>query len=83
MPNPNTKQPQNVPGRFYVDTNCIDCDVCRDLAENNFTRHDDGGYSYVYKQPETPQEESLCQEALEVCPVEAIGKESLEKSSEV
>lgn len=75
MPNPNAKQPQNVPGQFYVDTNCIDCDVCRDLAENNFTRHDDG-YSYVYKQPETPQEESLCQEALEVCPVEAIGKAS-------
>ncbi|HEX4951006.1 MAG TPA: ferredoxin [Blastocatellia bacterium] len=74
MPNPNAKQPENVPGRFYVDTNCIDCDVCRDLAENNFTRHDAGGYSYVYKQPQTPQEESLCQEALEVCPVEAIGK---------
>ena len=74
MPNPNAKQPQNVPGRFYVDTNCIDCDVCRDLAQNNFTREDDGGYSYVYKQPTTPQEEALCQEALEVCPVEAIGK---------
>ena len=74
MPDFNAKQPQNVPGRFYVDTNCIDCDVCRDLAEANFTRDDDGGYSYVYKQPTTPAEESLCQEALEVCPVEAIGK---------
>lgn len=74
MPDPNAKLPQNVPGRFYVDTNCIDCDVCRDLAEANFTRDDDAGYSYVYKQPETPEEEALCQEALEVCPVEAIGK---------
>ena len=74
MPDLNAKQPQNVPGRFYVDTNCIDCDVCRDLAEATFTRDDDGGYSYVYKQPTTPAEESLCQEALEVCPVEAIGK---------
>jgi ferredoxin len=75
MPNPNAKQPQNVPGRFYVDKNCIDCDVCRDLAEDNFTRDDDGGYSYVYKQPQTSEEEQLCQEALEVCPVEAIGRE--------
>jgi ferredoxin len=75
MPNPNAKQPQNVPGRFYVDKNCIDCDVCRDLAEDNFTRDDDGGYSYVYKQPQTSEEEQLCQEALEVCPVEAIGLE--------
>ncbi|MFN7928780.1 MAG: ferredoxin [Blastocatellia bacterium] len=74
MPNSQAKQPENVPGRFYVDTNCIDCDVCRDLAEANFTREERGGYSYVYKQPETPEEESLCQEALEVCPVEAIGK---------
>jgi hypothetical protein len=57
MPDRNAKQPQNVPGRFYVDTNCIDCDVCRDLAEANFPRDDDGGYSYVYKQPETPEVE--------------------------
>lgn len=78
MPDLNAKQPQNVPGRYYVDKNCIDCDVCRDLAEANFTRDDDGGYSYVYKQPETPEEEVLCQEALEVCPVEAIGNDSQE-----
>lgn len=75
MPDQNAKQPQNVTGRYYVDTACIDCDVCRDVAEKNFTRHDDGGYSFVYKQPETSDEESLCQEALESCPVEAIGKD--------
>ena len=27
----------------------------------------------VYKQPETPEEEALCKEAMEGCPVEAIG----------
>ena len=27
----------------------------------------------VYKQPETPDEEAQCREALEQCPVEAIG----------
>ena len=38
-------------------------------------RNDDGGYSYVYKQPETPDEEALCKEAMEGCPVEAIGND--------
>jgi ferredoxin len=32
-----------------------------------------GGYSYVFKQPTTPEEEALCKEAMEGCPVEAIG----------
>ena len=27
----------------------------------------------VYKQPESPDEEKLCKEAMEGCPVEAIG----------
>ena len=39
----------------------------------NFMRSDDGGYSYVFKQPTTPEEEALCKEAMEGCPVEAIG----------
>ena len=32
-----------------------------------------GGYSYVFKQPTTPEEEDLCRQAMEGCPVEAIG----------
>jgi ferredoxin len=67
------RQPENVLGRYYVDTECIDCDVCRDTAPQNFTRQDDDGYSYVYKQPENEEEEEQCQEAMESCPVEAIG----------
>ena len=35
--------------------------------------NDDGGHSYVHKQPESPEEEALCKEAKEGCPVEAIG----------
>jgi ferredoxin len=73
MANKEAKYPENVPGRYYVDTECIDCDVCRDTAPSNFTREEDNGYSYVYKQPETEEEEEQCQEALESCPVEAIG----------
>lgn len=67
------KYPENVPGAFYVDDQCIDCDLCRETAPNNFTRWEDGGYSYVKKQPESPEEEAQCKEAMEGCPVEAIG----------
>ena len=63
----------NVPGKFYVDNQCIDCDLCRETAPDNFTRSDDGGYSFVYKQPGSPEEEARCKEAMEGCPVEAIG----------
>ena len=67
------KYPENVTGTFYVDDQCIDCDLCRETAPANFTRNDDGGHSYVHKQPESPEEEALCKEAMEGCPVEAIG----------
>jgi ferredoxin len=69
------KYSQNVSGTFYVDDQCIDCDLCRETAPANFKRDDDGGHSYVYKQAETPEEEALCKEAMEGCPVEAIGSD--------
>jgi ferredoxin len=65
----------NVPGKFYVDDTCIDCDACRSEAPDNFKRNDGHGYSFVYKQPTTPEEEVRSQAALEACPVEAIGKD--------
>ena len=67
------KQLGNVPGKFYVDTQCIDCDVCRDTAPDFFTRNDDEGYSFVYRQPESPSDVEVCIEALQSCPVDAIG----------
>ena len=70
------KLPDNAPGKFYVDRQCIDCDVCRDTSPENFTRNDENGYSYVYKQPSTPEEFELCEEAVMACPVEAIGDDA-------
>ena len=67
------KYADNVAGKYYVDNQCIDCDLCRETAPSNFTRSEDGGYSYVYKQPTTPEEEELCKQAMEGCTVEAIG----------
>jgi len=69
------KNPESVAGKFYVDSQCIDCDLCRETAPDNFQRSDEEGYSYVYKQPENEEEEALCMEALEGCPVEAIGED--------
>jgi len=69
----NDKLPDNVPGKFFVDEQCIDCELCRETAPENFSRNDDEGYSYVKKQPENEEETSQCEEAVEGCPVEAIG----------
>ncbi len=69
------KYAENVTGTFYVDDQCIDCDLCRETAPANFTRNDDGGHSYVFKQPGSDDELTLCKEAMEGCPVEAIGSD--------
>lgn len=69
------KYPQNIAGKFYVDDQCIDCDLCRETAPANFTRDDDGGHSYVFKQAENEAEQALCDEAMAGCPVEAIGSD--------
>jgi ferredoxin len=75
LPDKNDKVKENVSGAYYVDSSCIDCDVCRDTAPENFMRSDQNSYSFVFKQPETPEETALCEEALACCPVEAIGND--------
>ncbi len=67
------KYKDNVNGRYFVDDECIDCDACREAAPNNFKRNEVEGYSFVYKQPEGQQEEDDCKDAMDGCPVEAIG----------
>jgi ferredoxin len=73
LADPRDKLPENVSGRYYVDSQCIDCDVCRVTAPANFQRDEGKGYSFVSRQPATPEEEAQCQEAMDSCPVEAIG----------
>ena len=75
MADKSDKWEENVPGPFYVDQQCIDCDLCRETAPDFFTRNDDGGYSFVYRQPKTQEDIDLCMEALESCPVDAIGND--------
>jgi ferredoxin len=69
------KNPENVPGKYYVDNTCIDCDLCRNIAPLTFTRRDEGGYSIVFKQPETAEEKAQAEEARASCPTETIGND--------
>jgi len=69
------KVDENVPGRFYVDETCIDCDLCRETAPGSFVRQHTRRYSYVTRQPKGPAEEAACLAAMEECPVEAIGED--------
>lgn len=73
MANRDDKVPENVDGKYYVDTQCIDCNLCRDVAPGNFAHQEDAGYAYVSKQPNGDDEEGQCKEAKDSCPVEAIG----------
>lgn len=75
MADKNDRVKDNVPGKWFVDSQCIDCDLCRTTAPDNFKQNPDEGYSYVYKQPATEEEMKLSQQALEECPVEAIGSD--------
>ena len=75
MANKNDKYEKNVNGKYYVDSQCIDCDLCREIAPNNFKRDDEVGSSVVYKQPVDEDEVKQCQIALSDCPVEAIGND--------
>lgn len=67
--------PRNIVGRYYVDSSCIDCDLCRTTAPAFFTRDDEIGFSIVYRQPVTPEELALAEEAREGCPTESIGND--------
>ncbi|HVV71898.1 MAG TPA: ferredoxin [Chthoniobacteraceae bacterium] len=68
----------NVPGAYYVDETCIDCDMCRTTAPEFFVRNDAEGHTYVRRQPVTPEEIALAEEARENCPTDTIGNDGAE-----
>jgi len=63
--------PENVPGDFFVDSTCIDCETCSELAPGIFRDH--GDQCSVYHQPETTGETRLAMMALVSCPTGSIG----------
>lgn len=62
---------ENAPGEFFVDSTCIDCDACRQIAPAVFS--DRGDQSVVYHQPESAQELKRALMALVACPTASIG----------
>src|SRR3712207_691033 len=71
MANPAKRLPENVEGDFFVDSSCIDCDACRQIAPETFRDH--GDQSSVYRQPEGGEEVRRALMALVACPTGSIG----------
>lgn len=69
------KLPENVPGKWYTTDDCIICGLCGELAPESFRLGADGDVNIVYHQPTTPDEIAAALEALDACPVEAIGND--------
>lgn len=78
MANRDQKWEDNVPGAFYVDKECILCSLCVDVAPKTFKESEFGDHDVVYKQPQTPDELREAQDAMEQCPVNAIGQDGSE-----
>jgi glyoxylase-like metal-dependent hydrolase (beta-lactamase superfamily II)/ferredoxin len=71
MANVQQRLPENVPGDFFVDSTCIDCDTCSQLAPSIFRDH--GDQCSVHRQPETAAETKRALMALVACPTGSIG----------
>ena len=69
--------PGNAPGEWFVDTRCIDCDTCRQVAPAVFAdRH---GLSVVADQPCGPNVETAAWRASLACPTQSIGTRSVHR----
>jgi glyoxylase-like metal-dependent hydrolase (beta-lactamase superfamily II)/ferredoxin len=71
MANLALRLPENVPGDFFVDSTCIDCDACRQIAPKTFG--DIGTTSIVQRQPADDEETRRALMALVACPTASIG----------
>ena len=73
MADKESKIPDNVEGKYFVDDQCIACDACTAEAPRFFEMNDDEGFAFVKRQPSSKEEIEECENALAACPVEAIG----------
>ena len=67
----NKRHSKNAKGNFYVDTSCINCDTCRQIATNVFI--DSGNYSSVFAQPSNSEDILKALQAIVACPTGSIG----------
>lgn len=73
MARPDRRHPGNVAGRWFVDTECINCDSCRQCAPTLFGEVDD--QAVVVRQPGDDDEVLAATRAMLVCPTSSIGVE--------
>ncbi len=81
MADPKKALETNVPGNFFVDLTCINCDTCRQLAPTTFAEN--GDYSAVAHQPIGAEEERAAMRALLCCPTGSIGTRKQNNAKEV
>ncbi len=79
MANPDKRLDSNVPGNFFVDATCINCDTCRQLAPKSF--EEVGDFSAVRCQPDHHSQVHQAYQALLACPVGSIGTEHSDATS--
>ncbi len=73
MADASDKYPDNAPGPYFVDQECIACDTCVQLASPFFKLTSDCDHAFVHIQPIKPVELDQCESAKKACPVNAIG----------
>ena len=71
MANPKKRVPENAPGDFFVDSTCIDCDACRQIAPSVFGEAAET--SFVKAQPVASADRRQALQALLACPTGSIG----------
>src|SRR5207248_4085190 len=71
MANPKKQVPENVPGDFFVDSTCIDCDACRQIAPA--VLGEAAETSFVKAQPISSADRRQALQALLACPTGSIG----------
>src|ERR671937_346947 len=71
MANFKKRVPDNVPGDFFVDSTCIDCDACRQIAPATFGEGTQT--SFVKAQPRSSLDRRAALQALLSCPTGSIG----------
>ncbi len=81
MANIHKRVPEDVPGEFFVDATCIDCDTCRQLAPAVFEAATD--HAYVHHQPATAEDRRHALQALVCCPTGSIGSQGSERPQTV
>jgi len=71
MANLRKRVPENAPGDFFVDSTCIDCDACRQIAPSVFGEAQET--SFVKEQPRFAADRRQALQALLACPTGSIG----------